>query len=127
MSVMLTKLNDTEIREQFVSPETALLLKKKGFDEACRHYYDTVPTQALVMRWLREKHNLFIDISLINDESEDADGKVIEEWHFWSYSIIRTLDGRYLYDAPDQFDCVEYQTYEEACEDAIKYTLNKFI
>ena len=127
MSVMLTKLNDTEIREQFVSPETALLLKKKGFDEACRYCYDTVPTQDLVMRWLRQKHNLFIDISLINDESEDADGKAIEEYHFWSYSIICTLDGRYLCDEPAQFDCVEYQTYEEACEDAIKHTLNKFI
>ena len=70
------------IEEQFVSFETARLLKEAGFDEVCRSaYYATGniavmyernsmlspgyvsrPTQVLAARWLREVHRLFIEI-----------------------------------------------------------------
>ena len=71
------------IEEQFVSFETAKMLKEAGFDEVCRSaYYATGhsavmhernsmlspgyasrPTQALAARWLREEHNIFIQLN----------------------------------------------------------------
>ena len=69
------------IEEQFVSFDTAKLLKEAGFNEPCRYSYDNVggfrwfkigelipkgwvscPTQALAARWLRDVHGLFIEI-----------------------------------------------------------------
>ena len=77
------------IEEQFVSFETAKLLKEAGFDEVCRSaYYATGnsavmhernsmlspgyvsrPTQALAARWLREVYNVAI-YSLYDDDME---------------------------------------------------------
>ena len=69
------------ITEQYVSFETARILKEAGFDEVCGTFYvsgkgDTClmyernsrldkgqyscPTQALATRWLREVHNLHV-------------------------------------------------------------------
>lgn len=76
------------IKEQFVSFDTAKLLKEAGFDEWCcygynkdgnktpislrnitieemfnstgNEWYVSAPTQALAARWLREAHNLHV-------------------------------------------------------------------
>lgn len=78
------------ITEQYVSFETAKLAKEKGFNEPCRHYYlngakevnnETImiydlpypynstdknyfaaPTQSLLARWLREVHNMCVEV-----------------------------------------------------------------
>lgn len=80
----------------------------------------------MAMKWLREVHGLHIDVFVGMDESYDADGVMVEEWHFWTYSIT-TIEGDIVYDAYDQFDVVEYQTYEEAVETALKYCLINLI
>lgn len=55
------------ITEDYVSFNTAKLLKEKGFDEECQQYYGdykySCPTLQMAMKWLREVHNLFIFIS----------------------------------------------------------------
>ena len=76
------------IEESYVSRDTARMLKEAGFDVPCNSYYeledgevvrkdcirpydhncfeDTVcsrPTQALAARWLREVHNIFIQLN----------------------------------------------------------------
>lgn len=54
------------IEEQFVSFETAKLLKEAGFDIPCRGGYHVnrfryeAPTQALAARWMREVHKLHV-------------------------------------------------------------------
>jgi hypothetical protein len=60
------------LTEDFVSFETAKLLKEKGMDKSCfKHYVQknnndgtseavTVCTLQMAMKWLREVHNLFI-------------------------------------------------------------------
>lgn len=75
------------ITEDYVSFETAKLLKEKGFNELCRYYYSSkgkmyrtyglkdrnytgvntysAPTLQMTMKWLREEHNIFIQISAI--------------------------------------------------------------
>ena len=56
------------IEEQFVSFDTAKMLKEAGFKANCAFILDDNqerlyrPTQALAARWLREVHGLFIEI-----------------------------------------------------------------
>ena len=76
--------------EQLISKETAILAKEKGFNEETYDYFNqsgeyetslekeyfnkgihtseniitiSCPTQSLLQKWLREKHNLYICIS----------------------------------------------------------------
>ena len=74
------------MQDELVSFETAKLAKEKGFDYSVRDYYDlvfkhegdyphlenyneqndkvSIPTQSLLQRWLREKHNIHIGINI---------------------------------------------------------------
>lgn len=119
------------IIEDFVSFELAKLLKEKGFNQLCyTHYshdgqnvyynyqtpYDGInmPTLQMAMKWLREVHNLYVDIIL--------------------HSVNRTL----IYEAridkinsPSDIDVILPQInepiYENACEAAIKYCLENLV
>lgn len=114
------------IKECRISPETADLAKRKGFDwETNRAYYesdgapasiygidnwnkaaDTVsaPTQEMLQKWLREEHNLHIQV----------------EVDFQSYSsyIIDISDNEVIHGLND------YLIYEDALEDALREALN---
>ena len=115
------------ITEDYVSYEIAQLLKEKGFDEPCTSKYCTdgsfdrsfchyknseinkdaynAPTHQMAMRWLREK-----DIRICPDYS-NVDGK-------W-FTMIGTKKKR-TYSG-------YYDTYEEAIEAALKYSLENLI
>lgn len=125
------------IEEGYVNYDVARLLKDKGFDEKCFvHYADdgrymvhtespyynsilpnqkecTIPTQALVLKWLRDKHKIVCNIC-------------IESRNFYYYSIFLIRSG-----VEAQFQSVSpkpyYETYESACNAAIKYCLEKFV
>lgn len=122
------------IKEDYVSFETAKLLKDKGFNYPCRAVYSpkgTVkhylkeavfvhnlkghkklcPTLQMAMRWLREVHNLHIDV----DPSEGDWNPTVLELEDWS-CVVKPGD-----EIPIQ------DSYEEACEVAIKYTLENLI
>ena len=109
------------ITEDYVSFETAKLLKEKGFDWECdtREYYPQnpvdecdpngvyAPTLQLVMKWLREVHKIFLNINFIPE-------------HFcFTYRIV--------HNGVEEKFVVYSSTYEEACESAIKYCLEKLI
>lgn len=73
------------ITEDFVSFETAKLLKEKGFDGECFSAYNgngklykfdeeiddntpcwsDAPTLQMAMKWLREEHYLFIQVTIV--------------------------------------------------------------
>lgn len=118
------------ITEDYVSFETAKLLKEKGFDEYCYGYYYTseymtlgdikqrnlelyrdsysAPTLQRTMKWLREVHNIAIET----------------EWeHLW-YAYVKPMTSK-----PSEEDCYQCESlkYEEACEVAIKYCLENLI
>ena len=123
------------ITEDYVSFETAKLLKEKGFNPLeCGMYYSittgkrttelltsliTCPTLQMAMKWLREVHNI-IPIILTGDNRHD--GVIIYYW----FRIDTIKNGR-LKDAVYREDEIEYPTYEKACEAAIKYTLKNLI
>ena len=117
------------ITEDYCSFEVAKLLKEKGFDEECISYYVddepndikysflaetnstweyrccSAPTHQMAVKWLREK-----DIRICPDYS-DVDGK-------W-FTMIGTKKKR-TYSG-------YYDTYEEAIEVALKYSLENLI
>ena len=124
------------IKEDYVSFEVAKLLKEKGFDERCTHYYKNekylvdlayanihsytnsdlveefaAPTLQMAMKWLREVHSLHIWIG-------HAAGKVLS----WYYEIHGISDGKVKH-----IGGIQCGSYEVACESAIKYCLENLI
>jgi len=135
------------ITEDFVSFDVAKLLKEKGFeynpDESywlidannkmywvsCIGAYEYVDvptksfqrpkngyrlvTQAMAMKWLREVHNIFITITF--RFSRNADNDINFSYYAEKY------ENHYGYGDG------EFNSYEEACEAAINYCLEKLI
>ena len=125
------------ITEDYVSFETAKLLKEKGFDESTIMRYDSngeissdgryghynslkkfdfisAPTLQMAMKWLREVHNLEIYPSHDN----------FQEHHSWWFDIYKFSKG--YSGIPYESNSI-YPTYEEACEAAIRYCLENLI
>ncbi len=148
------------ITEDYVSFETAKLLKEKGFDCNTNCYYieDSVtralfyspvrenhnthienneldihinissgkisaPTRQMAMKWLREKHNLFIGC---------VPRLSFTDFYWITSNIYRVRKKSSLYHTEnvDDYNCVascDSHSYEEACEEAIKYCLENLI
>lgn len=122
------------ITEDYVSFETAKLLKEKGFGcGALLYYYDKdgdllfsswkvdggkdefdAPTLQMTMKWLREVHKLCITITPKVTDDEGAGGCL------WEWTITYLL-------VPQSVSLELFESYEEACEAAIKYCLEKLI
>ena len=116
------------ITEDYVSFETAKLLKDKGFDEPTLWFYvgdgtkylahKTLngdwyrrPTLQMAMKWLREVHNLHIDV----DPSEGNWNPTVLELENWTCAV------KFGDNIPIQ------DSYEQACDAAIKYCLENLI
>lgn len=118
--------------EDYVSFETAKLLKEKGFTANIHGMYDHdgkfceatftnvepyyscyAPTLQMAMKWLRKEHNLCIE------PYRTACG------YLCTISKIPTGSEIYgqKYEGDDE-DSGQFTTYEKACEAAIKYCLN---
>lgn len=119
----------TTIKEDYVSFEVAKLLKEKGFDAAnCQnspHFaynrdgrfsgpsWDTeyhAPTLQMAMKWLREK-GIYMSIDTVISSNANV------------YFNIDTYSKDSGWNHPVDF----YDSYEEACEAAIKYCLENLI
>lgn len=70
------------------------------------------PTHQMAMKWLREVHKLFIDISFQKDE----DGSVT--WFYMTWALD---------DRKRDVEEVNFPSYEEAVEAALKYCLTNLI
>lgn len=133
------------ITEDYVSFETAKLLKEKGFDsEECFAFYKEdgkmgflqtfgdiadynsetcvlAPTLQMAMKWLREAYKIHINLDI--------------HWlHFantlgWMYIITKIVENgvEYVDAKGDEDDKHFYPTYEEAAEAAIKHCLENVI
>lgn len=132
------------INEDYVSFETAKLLKEKGFDEYClKNYWSTdkelhnwgwelsyhrnsdrnrntkdcvAPTLQMAAKWLREVHKLFIFIStwLMHENNVQ---------YYFEIREIKTSDFETLYDYTSE----ELNSPEKATEVAIKYCLEHLL
>jgi hypothetical protein len=114
------------ITEEYVSDETFKLLKEKRFDDSCcrfvvesdETYHRGAPTLQMAMKWLREVHNIHIIAEPCLGEGNEPNLS-FNRW-FWTilkeegeYKPIRKID--------------EFTTYEQACEAAINFCLEKLI
>ena len=136
------------IEEQFVSFETAKMLKEAGFDVPCRgiyrayrigtsvfHEYDRksakddlcrnavdgfqyeylAPTQALAARWLREKHHINVYACFDYEKFDE------KKWFFTREHTMVTDDSAVY------CDVINYDSYEQALEAGISFTLKNLI
>ena len=102
-----------------ISFETAKLAKEKGFKKLCDFSYDedgiltgnceqsynyVAPTQSLLQKWLREKHDIHITITSISQES-------------WQYHIQKPKDK-----LGDNYE-EDFENYEEALEVGLQEAL----
>lgn len=123
------------ITEDYVSFETAKLLKEKGFNcakdaitamydetgkfcslsSSSEEYYDyddfddkdfIAPTLQMAMKWLRDVHNIHIEIFYSVWSSPK-----------WAFEIIQLPRASFVFGQYNE------RSYEEACESAIKYYL----
>lgn len=129
------------IEERYVSFDTAKMLKEAGFDVPCRSYYeledgevvrkdcirpydhngfgDTIcsrPTQALAARWLRNKHILHVNVSIVGL----FDG--LRDLTYWAFSIMNVNTALF-----EHIDGNRYNTYEEAMEAGLQHVLKIII
>ena len=121
------------IEEDYVSFEIAKLLKEKGFDDCPTSFLENgnmfptcivkrkehypAPTLQVAMKWLREVHDIFIEIMIFDEEDRiglSEDERYCWNIHYNSTGNIRPFDGT-------------AKTPEEACEVAIKYCLDNLI
>ncbi len=117
------------MKEQLILFETAKLAKEKGFDEPSDTYvtkgdkyeteegaffknsygFITAPTQFLLQKWLREEHNIYIEVGLnFNDK-----------FHVAVYNrnykeVLDTIKNKIFLDSSN-----DLKTYEEALEQGL--------
>ena len=133
----------TTITEDYVSFETAKLLKEKGFplpstnfedwvfcmyDEngdiqwGCYHpdYYCRVTLQ-MAMKWLRIEHNIHIEPHIVKTKYSYG--------YMPNYINLKELKQHFPFDEVDfsNIDKYVYITYDKACEVSIKYCLENLI
>ena len=136
--------------EDYVSFETAKLLKEKGLDSECDYLYAngnivrarggkcnwnkgetlftdyknecSAPTLQMAMKWLREKHNKII---IPRIRVTDPITGVIDCYCIDIHYIPKNNGGALCFISPTPEN--GYSTYEEACESGIKYCLENLI
>jgi len=132
------------VQEDYVSFETAKLLKEKGFDNEVKSfygydsefktweleeddrwdtpnnwgsYYCSAPTLQMAMKWLREVHNIVIcTCAYYSDDPHELSHR--NNKPYWKIRIMNHIYSR---------DYDSFNTYEDACESAIKYCLENLI
>ena len=122
------------ITEDFVSFETAKLLREKGFEGKMHTFYTENgtemessyvvpsnffpiyrPTLQMAMKYLREVHNIFIVIEphVYDSINEKTSSYVASLWQGDNYY--------------ENIGSKDYPTHEEACDAVIKYCLENLI
>lgn len=122
------------ITEDYISFETAKLLKEKGFTDTGTFGYDDFGryiymidhpilsptyfafTLQTVMKWLRRKHKLCVEV---HRTSCGYIGCVVETPSGTDLAVLKHNG--------DDIDSGQYTTWEKACEASIKYCLENLI
>ena len=134
------------ITEEYVSFETAKLLKEKGywniatmlykengdivnynvplnnkgFSSTLGVFYEA-PTLQMTMKWLREVYNIIIDVSPLSFNTKGSESFICNNWVFTLWENGNPIVSEFYGNQ------TAYPTYEEACEAAIKYCLKNLI
>ena len=138
------------ITEDYVSFETAKLLKEKGFDEKCRTFWKKWDGEIMLCPCCSGHVFEFCCNSMLEEYNDDSELNVaaptlqmamkwLREVHniFIAINMIPdTIQKPYffkpyvdkkIYNFPLDYSVEFYTTYEEACEAAIKYCIENLI
>ena len=136
----MIKITMERIEEDYCSFEIAKLLKEKGFHEVCKCQYGrhgdiswtscnngnvttfARPTLQMVMKWLRKK-GIYVCPKLCcfcGSKKKDI------PYYLWEPRILKLPSNNIIYPQPLDM-CKHYENYEEATEEAIKYSLEHLI
>lgn len=147
-----------EIKERYCSFEVSKLLQDKGFDESvlgyynildgkinppvwdvntyrsseAQHLYIKAPTHQMAMAWLREVHNIDIDIDAeVGMLGIKVYLPIISTYKSVTYNpgkLRQYKRGLYYKDDKGVIPCLQdYDSYEEAVEAALLYCLTNLI
>lgn len=107
------------LKEDYCSEEVSKLLNEKGFDGQTHGNMSEIPcvsyiTHQMAMKWLRKKHNIIIVIEphSYNLMEEKVSSYVFSIWCGDNYEDHLTIN---------------YSTFEETVESALKYSLENLI
>lgn len=135
LNLLLIFMQNNMITEDYVSFETAKLLRKKGFEVNCYTHYSSdgqnvyynyqtpsdginMPTLQMAMKWLRREHGLHCSV----------DYDYVLEWYCQITNLKETV--AYDYDEMKRYHPEKdngFTSSEEACEAAIRYCLENLI
>jgi hypothetical protein len=111
---------------QFALLTTSAPIRKAESCYTYRDYYDyedfdendfIAPTIAQVLKWLREEKNIHVSSVLW-----------YKGWYVDIQSFTKEIDEeRVRYDVYNEFQSIDYETYEESVIAAIEYVLNNLI
>ena len=131
------------ITEDYVSFQTAKLLKEKGFDEPCQFLYFSkykqdgdfvgnfnakknseineasysAPTLQVARKWIKEKYKRHIEVRITNNSISDMVNVIRYYWIIFDAETARWMDESTIYKT-DGFD-----TEEQAYESALRHIL----
>lgn len=104
-------ISDTLYKENGEFVRYKVGLNNKGFSATLGNFYEA-PTLQIAMKWLRKEKKI---ICLPHIEP------IEEKWFFYVVKLPQASD------FPEYMSSVIYDTYEKACEAAIKYCLENLI
>lgn len=140
------------IKEDYVSFETAKLLKEKGFDEICEYEYGvpdvdkgyvlqrffkqvknselideayTAPTLQMARKWLMDNKGFYI--AVVPAGYEKVLFVEIYKFEFGEWNPLSDDDTSLVYTGNESIYDKEYERPEEAYNESIKYCLEKLV
>ena len=131
--------------EDFVPFSLAKKLKEKGFKTEniswcyldgklvqLKQYinispYEYAPTISQVLKWLRKEKKIYVEPCILADADTDADGKVINEYTYWSFSVTHIETGDMIYFEYEHIDDKRFDSYELAALAGIEYVIDNLI
>ena len=95
-------------------------LNNKGFSSTLGVFYEA-PTLQMAMKWLREEHDIHIEVRITNHSFSSLIDIPRYYWIIFNAKEVKWMDESTAHTP------MSYETYEEACEAAIKYYLENLI
>ena len=107
---------------------------ESGYKYRCYYDYNDfdendfiAPTISQVLKWLRKERKLHIEPCILASADIDADGRVINEFTYWSFRIVSIVTGDMIYFEYEHVDDKRFDSYEQATLAGIEYVLDNLI
>lgn len=111
-----------------VEPKIVRKIDYSEFYNSFNSYVDSdidAPTIPQVLKWLREEKKIHIETCILVDA--DADGKIINEYIYWSFSVTSIETGNMIYFEYEHINDRRFDSYEQAALAGIEHCLNNLI